>query len=245
MAKVFSLWIGGALTNAHRIALKSFVHYGHDVLLYVYDMSLDVPEGVIKANAKEIIKNKDFFLNKGNDYASFSDYFRYVGIQKTGMCWVDADTICLSEYFFEDKEYLFIHQRFMGPVHEYAGGVLKAPKGSDLINILSKKAFKILNDGWANKEWGNAGPVLLTNEVKKMGLKDHAVDESVLSGVAFNKESPIDIFLNPQYKNIFLQIEKDAKSITFFNSFMRRNSIDLNYFPEGSAFSYLYKKFLL
>ena len=107
MAKVSSLWLGNPLSIPHQIALSSFVYYGHEVKIYLYDMNLEVPDGVIKADANRILKEKEVFTHFGK-YAAFSDLFRYAMILKTGEMWVDTDVFCFSKDFFEDAEYLFV-----------------------------------------------------------------------------------------------------------------------------------------
>jgi hypothetical protein len=66
-------------------------------------MDMSVPDGVNKINASTIIPQDKVFTYHGQ-YAAFSDYFRYRMIQLTGNMWVDADTLCLTDKFFEETE---------------------------------------------------------------------------------------------------------------------------------------------
>jgi vacuolar-type H+-ATPase subunit B/Vma2 len=92
-------------------------------------MSMLVPEGVNKLDAREIIEEKKIFKTD-NSYGPFADMFRYKMIQQTGLTWTDTDNICLQKKW-KFPEYLFGMQG--GPHKIVANGVLKAPKDSEFI----------------------------------------------------------------------------------------------------------------
>jgi len=223
VAQVSSLWVGQPLSRAHKVALKSFVYFGHSIKLYVYDMDLKVPAGVVKADANEIVPESDIFIHYGK-LASFADYFRYKMIAKTGEMWVDADTICLSTYFFEDKEYVFIEEK----PNFYAQGILKMPPDSDLSKFLNEAAseLKLQNiveakTGEFNPEtWIYLGPKLLTEAVHKFSLEKYGQPFLVVNGLdlSVTGESPHDLLWNPKNTNKMLKRLKSSISLTFFNS---------------------------
>ena len=136
-----SLWVGGTLTKIQEISLSSFVFYGHDITLYVYDQSIIVPEGVKKADAKDILSEESLFKVE-NSYAAFSDVFRYNMIKKTGKIWVDADTICLSDNW-EFKDNIFASIELGYNDFCVVGGVLSLNKDSEIINYLIYEVNKI------------------------------------------------------------------------------------------------------
>jgi hypothetical protein len=256
MAKVSSLWIGEPLTRAHKVALNSFVYYGHSLKLYVYDMDLEVPPGIIKVDANSIIPESDIFYHYGK-LAPFADYFRYVMIAKTGEMWVDADTICLSEYFFEDKEYVFIEEM----PEFYAQGILKMPPDSNLCKFLNKRAASLMInknengnfnlDTWTKsdgKSWIFLGPSLLTEAVKKFSLQKYGQPALTVNGldISVSAESPYDLFWNPEKSEFMLKRLQNSISTTFFNSSLSLNGLDYakNNLPEGSAIRELEKRFL-
>jgi len=255
MAKVSSLWVGNPMTTAHGVALSSFVYYGHEVKLYLYDMSLEVPPGVIKADANEIIPESEIFLHYGK-LAPFADYFRYNMIEKTGEMWVDADTVCLSDYFFEDKEYVFIEEM----PGFYAQGILKMPPNSDLCKFLKEKSTQLIAnrqdrnnfnaESWTledSKNWIFIGPALLTEAVKKFSLQEHGQPVLKVNGLDLSVlgEDPHDLLWNPERRNFMSDRTKSSISLTFFNS-----SLDLrglgevkNNLVEGSLIWELKNKF--
>jgi hypothetical protein len=254
MAQVSSLWVGKPLTRAHKVALRSFVYYGHSIKLYVYDMDLDVPPGVVKADANEIVPKSDMFIHYGK-LAPFADYFRYKMIAKTNEMWVDADTICLSEYFFEDKEYVFIEEM----PGFYAQGILKMPASSDLCKFLNEKASSLMINKneignsdpstWTNednKNWIFLGPGLMTEAVNKFSLQHYGQAALLVNGLdlSVSREDPYDLLWNPTNLDKMAERLNSSISLTFFNSSLewRGLSEQLNNFPEGSLIKELEDK---
>ena len=245
MANVSSLWIGSELSIPHKIALSSFLYYGHKVKLYVYDMNLDVPSGVIKENANNIIPFSEVFLHYGK-YAAFSDYFRYAMIQKTNEMWVDADTICLSELFFDDRDYVFLEEA----PKIYNGTLLKMPADSTLSRFLNKKskALKGNNvsgntiDSW--DVWTYIGPKLVTEGVCLLSLQDKSVPAIEASVIEIHHENPFDLLWNPKNTDSMLDRIGSATCLTYFNSWIDQKGFDKNQIPEGSVMQLLYSKFI-
>lgn len=121
---VQSLWIGYSLSSIEQLAIKSFLHYGHDFHLYVYNEVENIPEGTVIKDANSIISQKYIFTYNNGSYAGFADWFRWELLYQRGNYWVDTDMICLSPFNF-DEEIIFGLES-----SEYAGsGVLKFPIG--------------------------------------------------------------------------------------------------------------------
>lgn len=87
MAEFASLWVGRPLSKIEQTCLASFVYHKHSMVLFVYDMDLAVPKGVIKRDAREIL-TKDKIFKTDNSYGPFADMFRYNMIQKN---WFNLD----------------------------------------------------------------------------------------------------------------------------------------------------------
>lgn len=247
---VSSLWIGSQLSVPHKIALSSFLHYGHKVKLYVYDQSIEVPNGVIKEDANNILSSKRIFIHH-NQYAAFSDIFRYYMIKQTGEFWIDTDSFCFSEDFFEKNEYVFVEEA----KDEYCGNLLKVPQNSDFINWLCESAEKKLDDKNKNgiqitdeashwKSWSFIGPGLLTEGIELFGLKEFAISREEGHLIDIRKEDPSDLFYNPERLDEFLSRIENATSGSFFNSVFKHKNIDKNILINGSAMDFLSKKYL-
>jgi UDP-glucose 4-epimerase len=234
MAKFASLWVGGPLTKLQEISLASFVYYGHNIELYVYDKTLDVPEGVIKRDANEIYPESLLFKVK-DSYASFSDMFRYKMVCDTGTTWVDADSVCLSSDWNFAEE--IILSREVGN-DMIVGGVLGFPKNSAFGQQLVSKSF--LMDK-SNRSWSDMGPNLLTDIVKDFGYYDKAYPETL-----FQLIDPSDWWklLEKTYTNEIFEKIKNGKILSLYNQMFTENMADKNNFPEGSVLKYFEDKFL-
>lgn len=242
MASVSSLWVGGPLHLIQEISLASFVYHGHTMTLYVYDMNLKVPDGVIKKDAREIVPETEIFYHMGK-LSPFADYFRYQMMKKTGSMWVDADTICFTDEFFDDREFVFIHE-LVEPEY-YAQGVLKLPQNSQILDDLVSESSRIKNSFSEDSKWGNLGPGLLTELVKKYNLEQYAVPYPLINLVDAPRFGVQ--FWDPKYKNEILKKSEAAYCGTFFNSALEFFDFadNKNVIPPDSAIEYFYKKFIL
>jgi hypothetical protein len=240
MATVGSLWVGGPLGFIQQLCLKSFVHYGHTIRLYVYDMDMEVPPGVEKHDASEIVPESKVFSYHGQ-LAAFSDYFRYKMIQKEDIMWVDADTLCLTENFFEEDPFVFIKESDT----LIAGGILKMKSTHQITKQINEQAeallprLKVKQKGF---KWAMLGPLLLTKMVKRFDLSSYAQPASlvnVLSHWSLGKD-----FWDPSKKNDILNACEGAYCATFFTGSLRMNNFDTEQpLPKGSAIEHFAKKF--
>lgn len=240
MATVGSLWVGGPLGFVQRLCLTSFVHYGHSIRLYVYDMDMDVPEGVEKRNASEIVPENMVFSYHGQ-MAAFSDYFRYKMIQKENIMWVDADTLCLTENFFENDPFVFIKESDT----LIAGGILKMTNTHQITKQINEQAEVLLpklKSKQKDLKWAMLGPLLLTKMVSRFGLSDYAQPArlvNVLSHWSLGKD-----FWDPKKRDEIIEACEGAYCATFFTGTLRMNKFDTEQpLPKGSAIEHFAKKF--
>jgi len=240
LATVSSLWVGGPLGYIQKLCLTSFVHHKHKVNLYVYDMDLSVPDGVNKIDASVIIPQDKVFTYHGQ-YAAFSDYFRYRMIQLTGTMWVDADTLCLTDKFFEEEEFVFIRES----AYLTAGGILKMPQDHVLTAQLNRQTEKLipqLKKFQGKEKWAAVGPLLLTKLVKKFGLEEYAQPAEKVN--VLDHWSKGADFWDPEKTREILDICKDAYSATMFTGTLRARGFNTEQIPPvGSAMEHFAKKF--
>lgn len=239
MANVSSLWVGGPLTKVQEISLASFVHYGHSVKLYVYDLDLQVPAGIVKCDAREILDENKIFTHHGQ-LAAFADLFRYCMIKQTGEMWVDADTLCLSEYFFEDKDLVFIRQTKSSDWERFSNGILKIPSNHIMLDRLILEAEDKIANGL--NEWGSLGPIPLTKLVYEYGLERFSVSDGLVN--LFTVYTDAVKFWDPNFKQDILKKSNMAYSATFFNGGLTMLGIDKNNIAPGSAIEYFHNKFI-
>lgn len=235
MAEIGMLWIGNPLTKIELISLHSFLYYNHNVTVYLYDQSIELPVGVKKADANLILDSSKIF-KLHNTYATFSDLFRYYMIKKTGKVWADLDTVCLSDdWNFGSKTYA----SFIG--HDVSNSVLSIDKDHEVLDYLVEKASEIYN--YINEETLNyriIGSILLTNAFKEFKLMDNVLPEDVLIGLSYSNSEKL--FIPGNINNI---ISKNSKAVSIFNSNFRGREHEKNILPNGSSLEYFYNKFVI
>ena len=232
MANFGSLWIGNPLSKVEQTALASFIYHKHSFTLFVYDMKMEVPDGVVKEDANKIIPESEIFKVQ-NSYGPFADMFRYTMIQKTGLTWTDTDSICLrSDWDFGD--YLFGFEED----DRLANGILRMPQDSELIEFLIKNSVKYDK---TKIVWSEIGPLLVTKGAKRFNVLKYAQQPEVFYPVHFWQWKKI---WNKDYKQEVLDKCKDAHTLQIWNQFLNREGIDKNKLPKGSAIEYFYNKFV-
>jgi hypothetical protein len=231
-----SLWVGSQLPLLQKVCLASFAYYGHEIYLYVYDDTIEVPDGVIKRNASEIIDESEIFLVE-NTYAGFSDLFRYRMIKKTGLTWVDADTICLSpEWNFKDGIFASLESGDHGSF--VVGGVLGLPQDSEIIDYLIDESTKYDK---TKMIWSEIGPVLVDRAFKKFNLMSYVYPQETFCGIKIHES---EYMWRPDKLDYILGLEGISKSISVYNQMATRNGYDKNVFPNGSPLDYFKNKFM-
>ena len=232
MANFGSLWVGNPLSKVEQTALASFIYHKHSFTLFVYDMNMKVPDGVIKEDANKIIPESEIFKVQ-NSYGPFADMFRYTMIKKTGLTWTDTDSICLrSDWDF--NEYLFGFEEDQ----RLANGILRMPQDSDLINFLIKNSVEYDK---RKIVWSEIGPLLVTKGANMYNVLKYAQPPEVFYPVHFWQWKKI---WNKDYKQEVLDRCKDAHTLQIWNQFLNREGIDKNNLPKGSAIEYFYNKFV-
>ena len=232
MANFGSLWIGNPLSKVEQTALASFIYYGHSFTLFVYDMNLEVPNGIVKEDANKIIPESEIFKIQ-NSYGPFADMFRYTMIKKTGLTWTDTDSICLrSDWDFD--EYLFGFEED----DRLANGILRIPQDSKLIDFLISNS---VNYDKNKIVWSEIGPLLVTKGAKEFNVLKYAQKPEVFYPVHFWQWKKIWL---KQYTEEVLDKCKDSHTLQIWNQFLNRECNNKNVLPKGSAIDYFYKKFI-
>lgn len=232
MAKFGSLWVGDPLTKIQIISLSSFIYHKHEITLYVYDLNLEVPSGVKKEDARLIMPEEALFKVQ-EQYAAFSDLFRYQMIYKTGLAWVDADTICLSpNWDFPDNIYAGFEKDTV------VGGVLSLPKDSQALKYLIKASTRFDK---TKIKWIDVGPAMVDKVFRKYNLMQYVYGQEIFCGIHFSEWHKL---WDKKYIKEIRKLEKTGKSISVYNSMVTRSGINKNILPRGSAMEYFYRKFV-
>lgn len=232
MADFGSFWIGKPLSKVEQTALSSFIYYGHTFTLFVYDMNLVVPNGIIKEDANKIIPESEVFKIQ-KSYGPFADMFRYKMIASTGLIWTDTDSICLkSSWNFGD--YLFGYEE----PGRLANGILKMPRDSELSRLLIEESTKYDK---SKIVWSEIGPLLVTKLANDLGLMGYAQEPEVFYPVHFWQWKKIWLAEN---KAEVLDKSKNSHTLQIWNQFLNREGVDKNTLTKDSAIEYFYNKFV-
>lgn len=233
MASFGSLWVGNKMTKIQEISLSSFIYHGHNLTLYVYDLGMQVPKGIEKADARFIMDESELFLVK-DSYAAFSDLFRYRMIRKTGLTWVDADTICLSPNWDNLGDiYACMEKNIV------VGGVLKLPQNSKALSYLIRRSSLFDKN---QITWAEVGPVLVDRAFKRYDLMEYVHPMETFCGIHWSDWQKL---WDPKYLREIKLLEKTSKSISVYHTMTTRAKIDKNYLPPNSAMEYFYDKFVM
>ena len=230
MAKFGSFWVGRPLSKIEQTCLASFVHHKHSMTLFVYDMDLIVPDGVVKEDANQIIPEEKIF-KVDNSYGPFADMFRYRMIQQTGLTWTDTDNICLRDDW-NFPEYLFGMQG--GPHKVVANGLLRAPKDSKFIKELVEISSNFDKDKIV---WGEIGPQLVTPKIKEHNLVQYIQSPKTFYPVNYWEWKWI---FEPSKKQEVLSLCRKSYTLQIWNQMLNREGYDNNNFKPGSAMQHFY-----
>jgi hypothetical protein len=234
MAEIGMLWIGNPLTKIELISLHSFLYYNHDVTVYLYDQSIELPDGIKKADANKIVDESKVFTLY-NSVSTFSDFFRYNMIKKTGKTWADIDTICVSkDWDFKSKTYA----SYIG--QDVCTGVLSIDKDEEVLDFLIENSSNIYNK--LHEETLNyriIGSILLTEAFKKFDLMKNVLPEYVLTGLSYSESEILFKKYDPSIINY------ETKSISIYNSNFRGREHEKNNLPKGSFLEYYYNKYVI
>ena len=164
-----TFWNGRPLGIIEKLSLGSFVTRGYHVQLYSFD-SIEVPDGVQLMDAAEILPRNQLFPNprERRSFAGFSNIFRYAILKKKKVIWTDADVLCWN-WNLGSRDYIFGWQDAGSVIN---GAVLAAPQNSTLLHNLIGEASTVNTE---RLRWGQLGPFLITNEVRKLGMEHIAL----------------------------------------------------------------------
>lgn len=96
MIETHMLWVYGQVSQLERLAMRSFVAMGYNLTMWTYNPDLQVPDGVLKGDANEILPENQIFKNRVGSYAGFSDLFRYAVLNTRGGMYADTDVIAVK-----------------------------------------------------------------------------------------------------------------------------------------------------
>jgi len=217
--EVSAFWAYGNLTDYEIANLLSFVRDGYKVNLYSYDKNLRPPKGVELLDAREISPESSVFRNheSSGTFAAFSDIFRYKLLTLKDTIWIDTDVISGSHRISGLGGYVFGWQRA-----EYVNcAVLAAPRDSEFIKVA---VFEATQKDPSKIFWGEIGPALVTEIIKRYGLEDKIQPRN-----AFYAISHLEVwkFFDPRSFEEVSQRTSTSSAIHLWNEMMQRAPLEV------------------
>lgn len=235
-------WVGPPLSAYEILSLKSFLSAGARVILYAYDKSLAVPDGVELRDAAEVLP-LDIFnrYNSGNAkaWARHSDLFRYVMLEKFGGWYADLDIVCLADALPQGEVYF-------GRANEARifAGLLKFPKGAAVLKELVAEAERLLPQAdtmTEDKARAMIGTPLLSRMLQQHGLDRLAAPTRDAYAIPFNEALA---FFDPEQCEALLARLEGCTFTHLWNGAWAALRIPKNYGPpRGSLLDVLFARF--
>ena len=229
------LWIGPELSVMEQLSIASFLMNGHEYHLYVYDEPKKVPVGAVIKDAGEILPfSRVFQYKQYASYAGFSNFFRYKLLLERGGWWADTDTICVKPFAF-DAEYVFSTEIDKG-LEVINSGIIKAPPDSPLMAY----AWEVCETkDPEHLAWGETGPRLMAEGVKKFTLEVYAKPHYVFCPLTFVDWEKV---LEPRVGEL---LDDRSHAVHLWNEMWRKAARDKNgQYDQECLYEQLKRRFL-
>jgi len=225
---VRTFWHGPPLDPCRLLCLRSFAAQGFSVELFAYDLDLAIPDGVMRRDANEIWPTTQvlrYRVGEGQGSpALHANLFRLALLQRLGGWWVDADVILLrpdlpdDDYFFsrEDDPYL-------------NNAIMKVPAGHALL----ADAIDYCGAVGDTAIWGQTGPRLLTELVRKHDLTRHVRPGDVTCPVQW---WDVEALFDPRRCDEVRERSVNSVFLHLCMEMWRRNGIPNNLAPPEGSF---------
>lgn len=250
--KFGTLWFGNEPTLLQQISWNSYLYHGHELHIYLYDMSIKVPNGAIKKDANEIMLEKDIFLTKfddplcGGGHQQFADLFRLHMLKKTDFIWTDSDMVCLTDTWPDPEPYLF---GFFVDTPHPAKGPIRI--NNDILYINNDEILDDLINNFVCMPTATKGdqikygPVLLTDIISKNNLMHFVKEERVFHPIRYSHTRD---FLNPFIFEYTKGLMANSIAISLFNSSWLMHSLEIPKMDstpqENTLIGHLTKKYI-
>ena len=233
-----SFWHGRLNPFAYA-CLSSFARAGASLRVFTYDPDLQMPPGVLLADARKICPDESlthrFIANGKPSLATFADMFRYRMMRQTGCCWVDTDMLCLSKPAFENDGFVFCRQADAVGTSLVNNAVLRLPPTSPALAELIAAGDAAID---VDQRWGAIGPFLLTPVLFKYNLTQHALDSHVCYPV---EPEQYWKHFHPSYRDWVVNAAREASFVHLWSEAIAWTGYDFWACPPPG--SYLHEAF--
>lgn len=229
MSEVFqSFWSGPPLSLYERMCLTSFIEHGHKFILYTFDTTMDVPNGVELRNASIILHPDEFFVYKNGfgkgSPAAFANLFRYELLSQLGGWWVDTDVVCMSEKIPSIN--VFYAKQQDG---QFNNAVLRFPPWHPVMLRCLAEARRIGQD----VIWGQTGPALLTTVINQLCDGREVADMRLAYPISVHQSLAL---LRPKDTDAVAKLVRPAWFLHLWNEALKAQNVDKNQTPPVGSF---------
>jgi hypothetical protein len=231
-----AFWTGPPLSAYEELGLLSFVARGQRVLLYSYDRTLRVPDGVELIDANEVLpadRIHEFIHPNGETSPTLhANLFRYEALRRFGGWYCDLDIVLVgdtppdADVYLAREDDTFVNN-----------AVLRFPPNAPLMVAASQAARELMTSA----EWGASGPKLLTRLIAELGLSD--LVQPWTAAYPVRPTEVAKLFL-PEHRDELEDRAAGADFVHLWNQVWRRVRLpkDLGP-PEGSFLDSLFRSF--
>ena len=235
-------WVG-RVTYQEFACFNSFLENGFTVNIWTYFNELKdsnnylTKEGFIIKDAENVLphtllRSYDQGRERGN-ISSFSNLFRYQLLINEGGWWFDADCFCIKnvKYFenlTENNDFVLCREY----ENHVGSSVMYFNKKSILLEIHKEALFRTSKK--KRLFWGEIGPNMITDVLKKENVYEQTVDSHIFFGLKAKNFKDLYSFDS----NKLSEISKNALSIHLWNEISRKLLINKNKLPPKKSFLY-------
>lgn len=172
----------GRLSPYQHLCLASWIAHGFNAVVYTTEADIEVPKGVEKRPAAEILdlSGKIYRYKAGPGEGSPSlhaNLFRYKLLLRGGW-WLDADVVVLRDKL--PGQDIFIARQADNVI---GNAVMRFPAGSPLIHEAVSEALRIADDA----KWTETGPLLIDRLIDKHWLNAAVSDQSTAYAINYTE----------------------------------------------------------
>ena len=243
---VQSLWVGDKLSTMEKMSIASFLQVGQPFHLYTYGPVDGVPDGAEMKFAGDIVPKST--IDRFQNLANFSDYFRYMMLLKNGGYWTDLDVFCLRLFDFKEP-YVFATQderhTVRQPVGDVTTCVIKAPADCDLLKYC---LGRIAQMDTMKTPWAALGPSLLMEAVRHFSFQRYVKPSRIFCPVHYFDIGTNGLAPGPNPGPIMgptsgrIVFGSDTHAVHMWNESNRRAGLDKNAVPPGSLYERLLRQ---
>jgi Alpha 1,4-glycosyltransferase conserved region len=222
---IFRTFFFGEMSGFEITCLKSFLDYGHRVIIFAYDET-EIPPLFERRNAAFVLpRHRVFYYRHGRgagSVAAFANLFRYTLLERYGDWWIDTDVLCQSSKWPSGE--CVAAWESEGTINN---AVLKLP--ADIAKLCRMRCQEFGQD----VKWGQAGPALVTHVLRERDMLRHVLPARSFYPVRYQRWAD---FMDENKLEVTQQECANAVAVHLWHEMMRRGGVDKRRLPPDRSF---------